>query len=134
MINWIQFPLSYRIIIIITHTLLNNILDITAQYIYDHEYLIMGYVHLHTPIDFSTYISDCGPHTLFDLTYYFIPLTGTIIIPPQQILEIRTVKSHQLALDYKKGGLITARQNELCDGVDDILSQAFTSTQVRKNH
>ena len=34
------------------------------------------------------------------------------------------------ALDCKKGGLVTARHNDLRDGVADLASKAFTSTYV----
>ena len=30
------------------------------------------------------------------------------------------------ALDCKRGGLVTARHNELCDGVADLAGKAFT--------
>ena len=35
------------------------------------------------------------------------------------------------ALDCKKGGLVTARHNELCDGVADLAGKAFTPAHVR---
>ena len=35
------------------------------------------------------------------------------------------------ALDCKKGGLVTARHNKLCDGVADLASKAFTPAHVR---
>ena len=35
------------------------------------------------------------------------------------------------ALDCKKGGLVTARQNELRDGVADLAGKAFTPFHVR---
>ena len=35
------------------------------------------------------------------------------------------------ALDYKNGGLITARHNDLRDGVADLAGKAFTSSHVR---
>ena len=35
------------------------------------------------------------------------------------------------ALDYKKGSLITARHNELCDGVAYLAGKAFTPSHVR---
>ena len=34
-------------------------------------------------------------------------------------------------LDCKKGGLVTARHNELCDGVADLANKAFTPAHVR---
>ena len=34
------------------------------------------------------------------------------------------------ALDYKKGGLVKARHNELCDGVADLAGKAFTPSHV----
>ena len=37
------------------------------------------------------------------------------------------------ALDCKKGGLISARHNDLCDGVADLASKAFTPTHVRED-
>ena len=36
-------------------------------------------------------------------------------------------------LDYKKGGLITARHNELHDGVAELAGKAFTPSHVRNN-
>ena len=36
-------------------------------------------------------------------------------------------------LHCKKGGLITARHNELYDGVTDLASKAFTPAHVRDN-
>ena len=35
------------------------------------------------------------------------------------------------ALDCKKGGLVTARHNELCEGVADLAGKAFTPAHVR---
>ena len=35
------------------------------------------------------------------------------------------------ALDCKRGGLVTARHNELCDGVADLAGKAFTHSHVR---
>ena len=35
------------------------------------------------------------------------------------------------ALDCKKGGLVTARHNELCDGVGDLAGKAFTPSHLR---
>ena len=35
------------------------------------------------------------------------------------------------ALDCKRGGLVTARHNELRDGVTDLASRSFTPTHVR---
>ena len=35
------------------------------------------------------------------------------------------------ALDCKKGGLITALHNKLCDGVTNLVSKSFTPTHVR---
>ena len=37
------------------------------------------------------------------------------------------------ALDCKKGGLVTVRHNELCDGVAYLAGKAFTSSHVRDN-
>ena len=37
------------------------------------------------------------------------------------------------ALDCKMGGLVTARHNELRDGVADLASRAFTPSQVRND-
>ena len=37
------------------------------------------------------------------------------------------------ALDCKKGGLVTARHNELRDGVSDLAGKAFTPSHVRDN-
>ena len=37
------------------------------------------------------------------------------------------------ALDCKKGGLVTACHNELCDGVADLAGKAFTPAHVRDN-
>ena len=37
------------------------------------------------------------------------------------------------ALNCKRGGLITARHNELRDGVADLASKAFTPTHVRND-
>ena len=37
------------------------------------------------------------------------------------------------ALDCKKGGLVTARHNELRDGVVDLAGKAFTPSHVRDN-
>ena len=37
------------------------------------------------------------------------------------------------ALDCKKGGLVTARHNELCDGVADLAGKAFTPSHVGDN-
>ena len=34
-------------------------------------------------------------------------------------------------LDFKKGGLVTARHNELCDGVTDLAGKTFTPSHVR---
>ena len=45
--------------------------------------------------------------------------------------EARFSISHDL--DCKKGGLFTARHNELHDGVADLASKAFTPSHVRKN-
>ena len=36
-------------------------------------------------------------------------------------------------LDCKKGGLVTARHNELCDGVADLAGMAFTPSHVHDN-
>ena len=36
-------------------------------------------------------------------------------------------------LDCKKGNLLTARRNKLCDGVADLDGKAFTSSHVRNN-
>ena len=35
------------------------------------------------------------------------------------------------ALDCKKGGLVTTRHNELCDGVVDLAGKSFTPSDVR---
>ena len=35
------------------------------------------------------------------------------------------------ALDFKKGSLVTARHNELCDGVADLAGKSFTPSHVR---
>ena len=35
------------------------------------------------------------------------------------------------SLDCKKGGLVTARHNELCDGVADLAGKVFTPSHVR---
>ena len=43
--------------------------------------------------------------------------------------EARFTISH--ALDYKKGGLVTARHNELRDRVSDLSRKAFTPAHVR---
>ena len=43
--------------------------------------------------------------------------------------QARFLISH--ALDCKKGGLITARHNELRDRVTDLASKAFTPSHVR---
>ena len=43
--------------------------------------------------------------------------------------EARFIISH--AIDCKKGGLVTARHNELRDGVADLASKAFTPAHVR---
>ena len=45
--------------------------------------------------------------------------------------EARFTISH--ALDCKKGGLVTARHNELNDGVADLAGKAFTPARVRDN-
>ena len=45
--------------------------------------------------------------------------------------EARFTISH--ALDCKKGGLVTARHNELRDGVADLAGKAFTPSHVRDN-
>ena len=37
------------------------------------------------------------------------------------------------ALDCKKGGLVTARHNELRDGVEDLSGKAFTPSHVRND-
>ena len=37
------------------------------------------------------------------------------------------------ALDYKRGSLVTARHNELREGVADLAGKAFTSSHVRDN-
>ena len=37
------------------------------------------------------------------------------------------------ALDCKRGSLVTARHNELRDGVADLASRAFTPTHVRND-
>ena len=37
------------------------------------------------------------------------------------------------ALDYKRGGLVTARHNELCGGVADLAGKDFTPSHVRDN-
>ena len=37
------------------------------------------------------------------------------------------------ALDCKRGGLVTARHNELRDGVTDLAGKAFTPSHVRNN-
>ena len=37
------------------------------------------------------------------------------------------------ALDCKRGGLFTARNNELCDGVADLASRSFTPSHVRND-
>ena len=37
------------------------------------------------------------------------------------------------AFEYKKGRLVTARHNELCDGVVDLAGKAFTPYHVRKD-
>ena len=39
-----------------------------------------------------------------------------------------------LAIEYNKGGLITARHSELCDGVSDLSGRAFNPAYVRDNH
>ena len=36
-------------------------------------------------------------------------------------------------LDCKKGGFVTARHNELCDGVADLAGKAFTPSHLRDN-
>ena len=38
------------------------------------------------------------------------------------------------ALDCKEGGLVTARHNELCDGVADLACKGFTPSHVSDNH
>ena len=43
--------------------------------------------------------------------------------------EARFSISH--ALDCKKGGLVTARYNELCDVVADLAGKSFTQSHVR---
>ena len=43
--------------------------------------------------------------------------------------EARFTISH--VLDYKKGGLVTARHNELRDGVAELAGKAFTPAHVR---
>ena len=43
--------------------------------------------------------------------------------------EARFTISH--TLDCKKGGLVTARQNDLRDGVADLTGKAFTPSHVR---
>ena len=43
--------------------------------------------------------------------------------------EARFTISH--AIDCKKGGLVTARHNELCEGVADLAGKAFTPSHVR---
>ena len=35
------------------------------------------------------------------------------------------------ALDCKRGGLVTACHNELCDGVSDLAGKSFTPSHVR---
>ena len=37
------------------------------------------------------------------------------------------------ALDCKRGGVVTARHNELCDKVVDLAGKAFTPSHVRKD-
>ena len=37
------------------------------------------------------------------------------------------------ALNYNQGGLVTARHNELCDGVVDLAGKAFTPTHMRND-
>ena len=37
------------------------------------------------------------------------------------------------SLDCKKGGLVTARHNELCDRVADLAGKYFTPTHVRNS-
>ena len=39
-----------------------------------------------------------------------------------------------LAIEYNKGGLITARHNKLCDGVADLVIKAFTPTHRCDEH
>ena len=36
-------------------------------------------------------------------------------------------------LNCKRGGLVTARHNELCDGVADLAGKAFTPSHVRND-
>ena len=45
------------------------------------------------------------------------------------VCDLRFSISH--ALDCKKGGLVTARHNELHDGVADLAGKAFTPSHVR---
>ena len=45
--------------------------------------------------------------------------------------QVKFSTSH--ALDYKKGGLVTARHNELRDRVSDLAGKAFTLSHVRDN-
>ena len=45
--------------------------------------------------------------------------------------EARFTISH--TLECKKGGLVTARHNELCDRVADQASKAFTPAHVRED-
>ena len=45
--------------------------------------------------------------------------------------EARFTISH--ALDCKKGGIVTARHNDLRDGVADLAGKAFTPSHVRYN-
>ena len=37
------------------------------------------------------------------------------------------------ALDCKRGGLVTARHNEICDGVADLAGKDFTPSHVRND-
>ena len=37
------------------------------------------------------------------------------------------------ALDCKKGGLVTERHNEICDGVLDLAGKVFTYSRVRND-
>ena len=47
------------------------------------------------------------------------------------VFQAKLLISH--ALDYKKGGLVTVRHNELRDGVSDLAGKAFTPSHVRND-
>ena len=53
--------------------------------------------------------------------------------PPQKLRRLQCLVLHIPRPDYKRGGLVTARHNELRDGVADLSVRAFTPSHVRND-